>query len=117
MAMGVELARITSERKSSNSLANWGMHDVARTPAIDELDIAALDPAERVKGLLENHDPRLAFRVIRYPHQHAHPPHAIRLLRACRKRPHGRAAKQRDELPPLHLAQDHRLPRRGERYR
>src|SRR5262249_14826647 len=31
------------------------MRRVARTPAIDELDIAALDPAERVKGLLENH--------------------------------------------------------------
>ena len=97
------------------------MDYVARTPAIDELDIAALDPAQRVKGLLENHDPRLSFRVIRYPHQHAHPPHAIRLLRARRKRPkHQRcrhAAEERDELPPLHLAQGHRLPRRGERYR
>src|SRR5262245_62692494 len=54
-AMGVVLARITSERKSSNSLANWRLHDVARTPAIDELDIAALYPAERVQSLLENH--------------------------------------------------------------
>src|SRR6516225_9235299 len=37
------------------------MRRVARTPAIDELDIAALYPAERVKGLLENHDPRPSF--------------------------------------------------------
>src|SRR5215471_120761 len=78
------------------------MHDVARTPAIDELDIAALDPAERVKGLLENHDPRLSFRVIRDSHQHAHPPHAIRLLRARRERPSRSAAQKDHELTPLH---------------
>src|SRR5262245_21517639 len=77
------------------------MHDVARAPAIDELDIAALDPAERVKGLLENHDPRLSFRVIRDSHQHAHTPHAIRLLRAGSKR-RGRCATQKDhEFTPL----------------
>src|SRR6266571_1051091 len=58
------------------------MHDVARTPAIDELDVAALYPAQGVKGLLENHDPRLSFRVIRNSHQYANAPHAIRLLRA-----------------------------------
>jgi hypothetical protein len=61
------------------------MHYVASTPAIDELNIAALRPAQGVKGLLENHDPRLSFRVIRDPHQHTHPPHAIRLLCACRE--------------------------------
>ena len=64
-----------------------------------------------MKGLLENHDPRLSFRVIRYPHQHAHPPHAIGLLRAGRERPGGRADEQPDEIPPFHLTQYHLLPR------
>jgi len=78
------------------------MHDVPRTPTIDELDIAALCPAQGVKGLLENHDPRLSFRVIRDSHQYAHPPHAIRLLCARRKRPRDRRAAQKDhELTPL----------------
>ena len=40
---GVELVRITSDRKSSSSLANWrACSYVAATPAVDELDIAAL---------------------------------------------------------------------------
>jgi hypothetical protein len=35
--------------------------------------------------------------------QHADPPHALALLRACRERPHRRrrAADERDELAPL----------------
>src|SRR5262249_46080705 len=78
------------------------IHRVARTPAIDELDIAALYPAQRVKGLLENHDPRLSFRVIRDSHQYTNAPHAIGRLRARRQRPRRRAAEQRDELAPLH---------------
>src|SRR5215468_9867871 len=87
-ATGVELVRITSDRKSSNSLANWR----ACTPAIDELDVAALRPAQGVKCLLENHHPRLSFRIIRDSHQHAHPPHAIRLLGAGSQRPGCRPA-------------------------
>src|SRR5262245_47270112 len=78
------------------------MHDVARTPAIDELDVAALYPAEGVKGLLENHDPRLSFRVIRNSHQYANAPHAIRLLRAGSKRKSRRAAQKDHELTPVH---------------
>jgi hypothetical protein len=93
------------------------MRRVARTPAIDELDIAALYPAQRVKGLLENHDPRLPFRVIRNSHQYANAPHAIRLLRARRERQGAGAADKCDKFPPLHLTRCHRLPRRGERYR
>src|SRR5262249_25078087 len=79
------------------------VHYVARTPAIDELNIAALRPAQGVKGPLENHDPRLSFWIIRDPHQHAHPPHAIRLLCASRERP-GRSAAQKDhKFTPLHV--------------
>jgi len=77
------------------------MHDVARTPAIDELDVATLDPAQGVKDLLENHDPRLSFRVIGNPHQYANAPHAIRLLRAGSKRKSRRAAQKDHELTPL----------------
>jgi hypothetical protein len=65
-----------------------------------------------VKGLLENHDPRLSFRVIRDSHQHADTPHAIWLLRARRERPRsGGAADERDEISPFDLAQYHLLPR------
>jgi hypothetical protein len=63
------------------------LHWVARTPAIDELDIAALYPAQGLKCLPENRHPRLSFCITRDPHQHAHPPHAIRLLRAGSERP------------------------------
>src|SRR5262249_20912945 len=76
------------------------MDYVARTPAIDELDIAALDPAERVRARLKTHAPRLPFRVTRDPHQSAHPPHAIRLLRARRERPSRSAAQKDHELTP-----------------
>jgi len=55
------------------------------------------------------------------PKKHADPPHAIALLCARRERPkqrsRRRAAEERDEIPPLHRNQYHRLPRRGERYR
>src|SRR5206468_4720370 len=68
---------------------------VAGTPAIDELNIAALRPAQGVKGLLENHDPRLSFCIIRDSHQHAHPSHAIRTLRAGTERP-ARSHAQKD---------------------
>src|SRR5262249_51304055 len=77
------------------------MHYIARTPAIDELNIAALRPAQGVKGPLENHDPRLSFGIIRDPHQHANAPHAIRLLRTCGERPRGCRGAQKDhELTP-----------------
>src|SRR5262245_24477644 len=101
MAMGVVLDHVGAQiEQFFGELAR--MHDVARTPAIDELDIAALDPAERVKGLLENHDPRLSSRAIPDSHQYAHPPHAIRRLRARRERPSRSAAQKDHELTPLH---------------
>src|SRR5262249_4035452 len=78
------------------------MRYLARAPAIDELDIAALCPAQGLKGLPENHDPRLPFWVIRDTHQHANTAHAIRLLRAHRERPSRRAAQKNDECTPLH---------------
>jgi hypothetical protein len=43
----------------------------------------------------------LSLRVVfGVPHQYAHPPHSLALLRACRKRPSRCAAKKDDELPP-----------------
>jgi hypothetical protein len=79
------------------------MHDVARTPAIDELDIAALYPAQGPKCLPENYQPRLSFWIIRDSHQHANTPHAIRLLRACRERPSRRASQKDHKLTPVHV--------------
>ncbi len=79
------------------------MHDVARTPAIDELDIAALGPAQGLKCLPEYRDPRLSFQVIRDSHQNANPPHAIKLLRVDSKRPSHRAAQKGHEVASLHI--------------
>src|SRR5262249_2259042 len=78
-------------------------HYIARSPAIKELTMAALRPAQGVKGLLENHAPRLSFWIIRDSHQHASPPHAIRLLRAGSQRPGCRPAQKDHELSPLHV--------------
>src|SRR5262249_7164523 len=78
---------------------------VAPTPAIDELDIAAFGPAQGLKCLPENHDPSPSFRVISNSHQHAHPPHAIGLLRAGCPRPRRRGAQKDHEFWALHVEQ------------
>jgi hypothetical protein len=52
--------------------------------------------------LLEGCHAGLRFRVVRHiRHQHADPPHPVRLLRPRRERPSSRAAEQRYELAPL----------------
>jgi len=40
----------------------------------------------------------MSFGIVGSRHQHANAPHPIRLLRARRKRPRGRAAEQREEV-------------------
>jgi len=70
---------------------------LAGEPAIFNLDVAALGPAQLGEPLPERGNTGLSFRIaFRKVHQHADPPHPLRLLRARRKRPRDRrAAEQR----------------------
>jgi hypothetical protein len=48
-------------------------------------------------------EPGLKSRIVRGCRQeHANPPHRLALLRSRRKRPHSRAAEERDELATAH---------------
>jgi hypothetical protein len=53
---------------------------------------------------MESREARLSFRIIGGEiHEHADPPHPLRLLRARRERPHRRrATEQRDEVAADH---------------
>jgi hypothetical protein len=88
-------------------------------PAVFDRDVLAFDIACFLEALAKPpHEVRdsISRSGIEKPnHRHR------RLLRARRQRPKQRrrrgGAEERDEIPPFHLAQYHRLPRRGERYR
>jgi hypothetical protein len=67
------------------------------------LDVAAVCPAQRLKSLLKRCHSRLSFPIVGHSHQHADPPHPLRLLCARRERPSGRTAEQRYERAPFSL--------------
>src|SRR5262249_16383878 len=52
----------------------------------------------------------LSFPIVGHSHQQPDPPHALALLRACRERPRGRAAKQGNELATFQLIEWHFAP-------
>src|SRR5262245_28707886 len=66
--------------------------------------VVSLDPSQLPQPVFERGHARLCLRVTGgKAHQHADPPHLLRLLRPGRDRPCGRrAAEQRDELAPPH---------------
>jgi hypothetical protein len=69
-------------------------HCIGGSPTSVDSDIAALRPADLLEPILERRDPSLSFlAVFGKRHQHADPPHALGLLRACCARPHRRAAE------------------------
>src|SRR5262249_60550321 len=72
-------------------------------PADIELYVAADGPTQQRQRLQERPDTGLPDRIVGGSrHQHADPPHSLRLLRPCCKRPCRRAAEQRDELAAPH---------------
>src|SRR5262249_10683224 len=74
-----------------------------RCPAGVEPDIAGLHPPELLKSLPECGEERRSFQVVLgIAHQHADPPHALGLLRACGRPADCSAAENRSDLPPLH---------------
>src|SRR5262245_12932245 len=94
--------------------------DVAGDGARLDADVTTFRPPEPSQFLHERRD--RFWTGLRGTQEHADPPHAIALLRAPRERPkqrrhRRRANEERDEIPPLHRNQYHRLPRRGARYR
>src|SRR5215471_12070672 len=78
-------------------------------PAIIDLDIAALDPAEFTEGLLKRLYTCLPFGVVGNRHKYPEPSHPFG-LRARRDRPCRRAGEQRYELTPFQLTELHALP-------
>ena len=84
--------------------------DASRSPTIVDLKIAAFRPAKLLESLPESSHPELSFGItFAGRHQHAEAPDAV-TLRARRERPcRGRAAEQRDEVPPV-LTELHALP-------
>src|SRR5262245_63877278 len=77
--------------------------EVAAAPAVVDAYISPDDPAQFAEPLQERCIAGLSFGIVRHPgHKHADAPNTLRLLRARRERPRGRAAEQRDELAPSH---------------
>src|SRR5262245_54777816 len=72
-------------------------------PAILDREVASLDPAQLPQAVFERDHARLCLRVAGdKTHQHADPPHLVR-LRGYGQRPCGcGAADERDELAPSH---------------
>src|SRR5215510_15863365 len=77
--------------------------------AILHPDVAGLCPPELLESLSE----RCEAVALHMRHQHANPPHAVRLLGAGSKRPCRCASEQRDEIPPSHTRAHHGRPSSG----
>src|SRR5262245_53398436 len=77
--------------------------NAAGGPANVHPRVAAVGPTQLREPLREPREVGLCVRIVFAPcHQHADPPHPVRLLRARRERPRRRAAEQRDELASFH---------------
>src|SRR5262249_10079828 len=76
---------------------------IAIPPAILELHIAALGPAQSLQCWQKRRKARPRAGLVGNTRDHADAPHA--LLRPCRDRPRPRTAEQRDEL----AARDHSI--------
>src|SRR5262249_11510540 len=77
---------------------------IARAPTISETPVAAHAPTQFLQALEDRRVASLSFRSVRAQvHDHANASHPLALLRASRERPcRRRAAKQRDEIAPVH---------------
>src|ERR1039458_6350466 len=81
---------------------NFDAADVTASPAVIDLEIAALAPTELVETLPKYRNARTCVRVVLGGrHQHANPPHSLGLLRTRREWPgERRPAERRNEFPP-----------------
>ena len=77
---------------------------IAAAPAILDLQVAALGPAQLLQALLKRSDAGLSYQIIcRRAYQDTNASHPLGLLRARRERTgDGCAAQQRDELAPIY---------------
>src|SRR5262245_40462987 len=92
-------ARIMSGASVANYRVPANALGIAGGPAIVDLHVAAVGPAQFLQPLHERSEARLTFRIVRcQAHEHADASHPLALLRARCERPlHCRAAEQRDE--------------------
>ena len=80
-------------------------------PASIDAHVAADCPTQERQPLIKRREERLESRIVRGGRQeHADAPHPLALLRAHCKRPHRRAADERDDLAPLQPIELHLLP-------
>src|SRR6516164_9452829 len=78
--------------------------DSACGPAIINPHVASIGPAQLLQALPERLSLGLSYRIVSGPaHEHADPPHPLRLLRASREWPRCRATKRANELAPPHV--------------
>jgi hypothetical protein len=76
---------------------------VARAPAVLDLDVAPVAPAEFLQRSGERGHEGWPGRIaLGNAHEHADAPRPLALLRVGRERPRRRAAEQRDEFAPFH---------------
>src|SRR5262249_26231007 len=77
---------------------------IAGGPAIVNLHVAAVGPAQFLQPLHERSEACLPFRIVcGEGHEHADATHPLALLRTCRERPRPRrTAEQRYELAAFH---------------
>src|SRR5580704_4783353 len=95
---------------------NFDAADVTASPAVIDLEIAALAPTKLVETLPKYLNARTCVRVVLGGrHQHANPAHPLALLRARRQRPRESSASERsNEFPPCDIDR-HRTLRWGSR--
>src|ERR1700720_2255005 len=83
---------------------NFDAADVTASPAVIDLEIAALAPTELVETLPKYLKLRTCVRVVLGGvHQHANPAHPLGLLRTRRERPCDRTAERGYKLPPCNV--------------
>jgi hypothetical protein len=77
--------------------------DIATTPAIIDLDIAALGPTKPLQDFPEGRDARLSIGItLGGIHQYTDTTHAIGLLGTRHEWPRCRSTEPNDELSPFH---------------
>src|SRR5262249_60340653 len=88
---------------------------VGCTPAVGNLEVAAIRKVQIFEPLHKGLYPTLRFHIVfSVPHKHADASHPLALLRARRQWPRRRTADERDDLAPpaaRHPPTLHRRPR------
>src|SRR5262249_6143496 len=76
---------------------------IACRPTVVDPHVAAVNPTQLLQSLQEGREAGLGYRMVLAEwHEHADAPHALALLRVCRKWPRRRATEQGHEFASSH---------------